>query len=132
MENLVKDFLSQKSFAIVGSFRNETKYAYRIFKKLKEKGYSVFPINPRGGEIDGSKCYPSIKDITENIDAVNIVTPPKVTINIIKGCKDKGIKRVWIQPGAENKQAIDFCKQNNIDVIHGLCVMLETIWGGQG
>jgi len=127
MENLVKDFLSQKSFAIVGSFRNETKYAYRIFKKLKEKGYSVFPINPRGGEIDGSKCYPSIKDITENIDAVNIVTPPKVTINIIKGCKDKGIKRVWIQPGAENKQAIDFCKQNNIDVIHGLCVMLETI-----
>jgi len=127
MENLVKDFLSQKSFAIVGSFRNETKYAYRIFKKLKEKGYSVFPINPRGGEIDGSKCYPSIKDITEYIDAVNIVTPPKVTINIIKGCKDKGIKRVWIQPGAENKQAIDFCKQNNIDVIHGLCVMLETI-----
>ena len=127
MENLVKDFLSQKSFAIVGSFRNETKYAYRIFKKLKEKGYSVFPVNPRGGEIDGSKCYPSIKDITENIDVVNIVTPPKVTINIIKGCKDKGIKRVWIQPGAENKQAIDFCKQNNIDVIHGLCVMLETI-----
>ena len=38
MENLVKDFLSQKSFAVVGSFRNETKYAYRIFKKLKEKG----------------------------------------------------------------------------------------------
>jgi len=109
MENLVKDFLSQKSFAIVGSFRNETKYAYRIFKKLKEKGYSVFSCKILvGGEIDGSKCYPNIKDITENIDVVNIVTPPKVTVNIVKDCKDKGIKRVWIQPGAEDKEAIDF------------------------
>jgi len=127
MENLVKDFLSQKSFAVAGSFRNETKYAYRIFKKLKEKDYNVFPINPRGGEIDGNKCYPSIKDISENIDVVNIVTPPKVTVNIVKECKDRGIKRVWIQPGAEDKEAIDFCKQNGIDVIHGLCVMLETV-----
>lgn len=126
MENLVKDFLSQESFAVVGSFRNETKYAYRIFKKLKEKGYNVFPVNPRGGEIDGSKCYPNIKDIPENIDVVNIVTPPKVTVNIVKDCKDKGIKRVWIQPGAEDKEVIDFCKQNNINVVYGLCVMLET------
>jgi len=127
MENLVKDFLNQKSFAVAGSFRNETKYAYRIFKKLKEKDYNVFPINPRGGEIDGNKCYPSIKDISENIDVVNIVTPPKVTVNIVKECKDRGIKRVWIQPGAEDKEAIDFCKQNGIDVIHGLCVMLEIV-----
>jgi len=127
MENLVKDFLSQKSFAVAGSFRNETKYAYRIFKKLKEKGYIVFPMNPRGGEIDGSKCYPNIKAIPENIDVVNIVTPPKATVNIIKDCKDKGVKRVWIQPGAEDKEAIDFCKQNRIDVICGLCIMLEII-----
>jgi len=127
MENLVKDFLKQKNFAVAGSFHNETKYAYRIFKKLKEKGYNVFLVNPRGGEINGSKCYPNIKDISENIDVVNIVTPPKVTINIVKDCKEKGIKRVWIQPGAEGKEVIDFCKQNGIDVIHGLCVMLETV-----
>ncbi|MCK4912849.1 MAG: CoA-binding protein [Candidatus Omnitrophica bacterium] len=127
MENLVKDFLNQESFAVVGSFRNETKYAYRIFKKLKEKGYNVFPVNPRGGTIDENKCYPSIKDIPENIDVANIVTSPAVTINIVKECKQKGIKRVWIQPGAEDKEVIDFCKQNNINLIYSLCVMLETI-----
>ena len=127
MENLVKDFLNQKSFAIAGSFRNETKYAYRIFKKLKEKGYTVFPVNPRGGEIEGSKCYPNIKDIPVGIDVVNIVTPPKVTRNIVKDCKERGVKRVWFQPGAEDKEAIDFCRQNNIDIVYGLCVMLEAI-----
>ena len=67
MENLVKDFLKQKSFAVIGSFRNETKYAYKIFKTLKEKGYIVFPVNPRGGEVEGVKCYPGIKDISQTI-----------------------------------------------------------------
>jgi hypothetical protein len=127
MENLVKDFLSQKSFAVVGSFQNETKYAYRIFKKLQKDGHTVFPVNPRGGEIDGSKCYPTVKDICENIDVVNIVTSPKVTLNVIKECEDKGIRRVWIQPGAEDEAVISFCKKNNINVVHGLCVMLETV-----
>ena len=127
MENLVKDFLSQKSFVVAGSFRNESKYAYRIFKTLKEKGYQVYPVNPSMSEVEGVKCYLNVKDVPTRVDVVNIVTPPKATIKIVKDCKDKGIKRVWIQPGAEDKEAIDFCKQNSIDVIHGLCVMLESI-----
>lgn len=127
MENLVKSFLNQKNFAVAGSFRNETKYAYRIFKTLKEKGYKVFPVNPRGGEVEGIKCYPGIKDIPGDIDVVNIVTPPQATINVVKDCKSKGITKVWLQPGAESKEIIDYCEKNNIEVIYGLCVMLEVI-----
>lgn len=127
MENLVKDFLNQKSFAVVGSFRNQSKYAYRIFKKLKQKGYTVFPVNPRGGQIDDDKCYPNIKDIPEDIDVADIVTPPRVTEAVVKDCKDRGVKKVWLQPGAESQEAIDFCKKNKIDVVHGLCIMLEAI-----
>jgi len=127
MEDLVRYFLNQKRIAVVGSFRNETKYAYRIFKTLKEKGYKVFPVNRRSGEIEGIKSYARIEDIPENIDAVSIITPPQVTINIVKDCKDKGVRIVWFQPGAEDKEAIDFCKQNGISVIHGLCLMLEAV-----
>lgn len=127
MENLVKDFLNQKSFAVVGSFRNQSKYAYRIFKKLKQKGYTVFPVNPRGGQVDDDKCYPNIKDIPEDIDVADIVTPPRVTEAVVKDCKDRGVKKVWLQPGAESQEAIDFCKKNKIDVVHGLCIMLEAI-----
>lgn len=127
MENLVKDFLNQKSFAVVGSFRNQSKYAYRIFKKLKQKGHTVFPVNPRGGQVDDDKCYPNIKDIPEDIDVADIVTPPRVTEAVVKDCKDRGVKKVWLQPGAESQEAIDFCKKNKIDVVHGLCIMLEAI-----
>ena len=126
MENLIKDFLNQKSFAVAGSFSNETKVAWRIFKSLKKRGYEVYPVNPRITEVEGVKCYSSVKDIPTSIDVVNIVTPPKITANIIKECKEMSINRVWIQPGAENEEVINFCKQNSINIIHGLCVMLET------
>lgn len=127
MENLVKDFLSQKTFAIAGSFRNDSKYAYRILRKLKEKGYKVYPVNPRLKEIDGLICYPSVRDIPVSVDVVNLVTPPQATTGIVRECKDKGITKVWFQPGAQSKEAINFCRENNIKVIHGLCVMLEAI-----
>ena len=125
MEELIKDFLRQRSFAVVGSFRNETKYAYQILKTLKNKRYEVYPVNPRIKEVEGLKCYPSIKDVPVICDVANIVTPPKITEKIVRECKERRIKRVWLQPGAESQEAIKFCKENGIKVIYGLCVMLE-------
>ena len=124
MKDLIEDFLNQKIFAVVGSFRNENKYAYKILKDLKRKGYQAYPVNPRIKDVEGTECFPSISDIPIVVDVVNIVTPPKVTEEIVKQCYDKGILRVWMQPGAESEKAIMFCKEHNIKVIHNLCVML--------
>ena len=127
MQDLVKDFLKQKRFAVVGSFRNESKYAYRILKTLKEKGYEVYPVNPSLGEVDGLTCYPSVKDIPDSVDVVDIVTPPQITEKIVRECKEKGISRVWIQPGAESKTVIEFCKDNGIKVVRNLCIMMNEM-----
>ena len=127
MQDLVKDFLKQKRFAVVGSFRNESKYAYRILKTLKEKGYEVYPVNPSLREVDGLICYPSVKDIPDSVDVVDIVTPPQITEKIVRECKEKGISKVWIQPGAESKTVIEFCKDNNIEVIYNLCIMMNEM-----
>jgi hypothetical protein len=126
MEILVKDFLKQKRFAVVGSFRNETKFAYRIFKNLIERGHEVFPVNPGLSEVGGRACYKSISDIPHSVDVANIVTPPLSTENILKECLRKGIKRVWLQPGAESPTAIQFCYDNGIKVIYSMCVLMES------
>lgn len=127
MQDLVKDFLKQKRFAVVGSFRNESKYAYRILKTLKGKGYEVYPVNPRLKEVEGVACYASVKDIPAVCDVADIVTPPKITEKVVRECKERGISRVWLQPGTESEEVIKFCKENNIKVVYNLCVMMESI-----
>jgi len=50
---------------------------------------------------------------------------PKITAQLVKTCKKLGITKVWMQPGSESETAIKFCEENSIDVVHGVCVMVE-------
>ncbi|MGD9015050.1 MAG: CoA-binding protein [Candidatus Omnitrophota bacterium] len=127
MQELVKEFLNQRRFAVIGSFRNESKYAYRILLALMNRGYEVFPVNPHLKEVEGMTCYARIKDIPGSVDVADIVTPPEITEKIVKECLQQGITMVWLQPGAESKQAIELCQKNDIKVIYGLCIMMESI-----
>jgi predicted CoA-binding protein len=127
MNDLVIDFLRQKRFAVIGSFRSREKFAYRILIDLMKRGYEVFPVNPRMGEVEGRVCYKTISDIPRGVDVANIVTPPSVTEGILKECLQKSIKRAWLQPGAESPAVIQFCHDNDIKVIHSMCVMMESL-----
>ncbi|MEW5768576.1 MAG: CoA-binding protein [bacterium] len=124
MQDLIKELLSQKNFAVVGSFKNESKYAYRILKDLTLKGMKVYPVHPQLKEVEGIKCYPTVLDIPIVVDVVDIVTPPQVTKQIVEQCAQRGISRVWMQPGAESQEAIKFCQENKIKVVYNACVML--------
>ena len=58
-------------------------------------------------------------------DVVDVVVPPEITEQLVKTCKRLGITKVWMQPGSESKVAISFCVENNMDVVHGVCIMVE-------
>ena len=125
MQDLIKEFLSQKRFAVVGASDNPKKYGYEIFKNLESRGYEVYPVNPRLKEIEGTRCYPSLSDIPVNVDVVDFVVPPEVTEIVLKDCKSLELNRVWLQPGSETEASIAFCRENNLKVVHGICVMLS-------
>jgi len=127
MERLIEDFLAQKRFVIAGSFRDETKYAYKILKILKNKGYEVYPVHPTIKEVEGQRCYARVKDIPYRVDVANLVTPPAVTEKILIECKEKDIRKIWLQPGAESENAIRFCRENNMNVIYQICLIMKAI-----
>ena len=112
-------------FAVVGASRNPQKYGYQVYRDLKNAGYKVYPVNPNAEEILGARCYPSLENLPINPDVVDVVVPPRVTERIVKTCKKLGITKVWMQPGSESETAIEFCDDNSIDVVHGVCVMIE-------
>ncbi|RZN39267.1 MAG: CoA-binding protein [Methanophagales archaeon ANME-1-THS] len=124
--DLIKEFLRKENvFAVVGVSSNPEKYGHLVYKDLKEAGYTVYPINPHIDEVLGDHCYHSLSELPERPDVVDTVVPPHVTEEIVEECKELGIARVWMQPGSESEKAIEFCRQNNIKVVHDLCVMVK-------
>ncbi len=125
MQDTIKDFMTRKKFAVVGATDNPEKNGNRIFKNLKNRGYEVYPVNPKLDEIEGSKVYHTLSDIPEKVDVVDFVVPPPVTEEILKECKKLGLTRIWLQPGAESEQAIQYCVDNGMKVLHDVCVMMN-------
>jgi predicted CoA-binding protein len=111
--------------AIVGVSRSPEKYGHKVYKELKGAGYRVYPINPKAQEILGDRCYPDLKALPEKPDVVCFVVPPEVTEEVLKTCKEIGIRMVWMQPGAESMKALEFCHRNGIEAVYGTCIMLQ-------
>ena len=123
---LIQYFLRKEHvFAVIGVSENPAKYGHQVYKDLKEAGYTVYPINPNIDEVLGDRCYHSLSDLPEKPDVVDTVVPPAVTETIVKECKALGVDKVWMQPGSESEQAIAFCRQNKIKVVHDVCVMVK-------
>ncbi len=133
LDNLVQDFLAQKKIAVVGVSDKRDTGCNLAYNKFKENGYKVYAVNPRITAFNGDTCFPDLKAIPEKVDAVFILTSPKVTEEIVQQCVDLGIKHVWMhcmmgtKPGlaagmtSVSQSAVEMCKANGIAVIPGTC-----------
>jgi uncharacterized protein len=121
----IKDFYQLKNIAVVGVSKNEEKPSHQVPKYLIEHGYNVIPVNPTLTEVLGRKAYPSIADIREKVDIVDVFRKsediPAVVDDILK--KNDGIKVLWMQLGIHNEYAERKAKQNGIDVVYDRCMM---------
>jgi uncharacterized protein len=107
-----------RKFAVIGATDNTEKYGNRIFKNLKDRGYEVYPVNPKLEELDGIPVYHTLSDVPVKVDVVDFVVPPAVTIEILKECNKLGLKKIWLQPGSESEDAIKYCQDNDMTVLH--------------
>ncbi|MGH7491915.1 MAG: CoA-binding protein [bacterium] len=120
----VEDFVAQHKLAIVGVSRDGKKFGYMAYRALQEKGYRVFPVNPNASGIDGERYYPDLRSLPEPVDGALIVVPPKVTEQVVRDAAAAGIRRIWLQQGAESPAAVRFCEENGISVVSGECILM--------
>ena len=130
MKEAAKDFLEQKSIAIVGVSRDEKKTANFIYRKLRAQGYSIFAVNPNATRVEGDVCYPDIRTIPVKPGGVFIITKPEITNSVVHECAELGIARVWMHKGIDSRagsvseEAVKFCHEHNIMTIPGGCPMM--------
>ncbi|UCD02796.1 MAG: CoA-binding protein [Candidatus Aenigmatarchaeota archaeon] len=129
---MYEEFLNKKNrIAVVGASRNKEKWGYRVFRKLKDLGFIVFPVNPGVNEIEGERCYADLGSLPEKPDLVITVVKPEITEKVVEECRGAGVRRVWMQPGSESRKAVLYCKNNGIEVVYDSCYVvdgLKTDW----
>jgi len=114
-----------KTWAVVGATIDEEKFGNKIYKKLKEKGYKVYPISPKYEEIDGDKAYKSLHELPEKPDVVNFVVNPKIGLGIVEDCAKLDINKIWLQPGTVSDELLNLAKEKNIEAVQA-CVLVVS------
>lgn len=128
MENrqiLKQTMLDKKVWAVVGATAKKEKYGYKVWKKLEEHGYEVYPINPNYKEIDGKKCYESLKDLPIKPDVINFIIPPNAILDILPIAKEIGVEYLWCQPGAANEEVVLKAESLGFNIGYNICVLVE-------
>jgi predicted CoA-binding protein len=124
-ERLISDFVNRRVWAVVGASQDRSKFGNRIYRNLRSAGYVVYPVNPRGGELEGAQVYPTLADLPESPEVIDLVVPPAATEQVVKEAHQLGLSRVWMQPGAESEAAIAYCHDHGLQVVHHACAMVH-------
>ena len=115
--------------ALVGVSDNQEKYGFKIFRDLLANGYNVTGVNPKGGTLLGKKIYTSLAKIPAQVELALLVVPPVVGIHVIQQAKQRGITEVWLQPGAQSEEIIEFAQKNDMHSTQNRCFMVaQNLW----
>jgi len=129
MSNVARDvatFLSGQVFAVVGASRDRSKFGNRVLRAYLAHGRRALPVNPREPEVEGLVCVADLAALGEPVDGVSIITPPEVTAGVVEQALALGMRRLWLQPGAEHEGAIEKARAAGALVLaYGPCVLVE-------
>jgi predicted CoA-binding protein len=122
----IKKFLASPAFAVIGASNNRDKFGNKVLRCYITNHKTVYPIHPIEKEVEQRPCVKSVAQLPDTVESISIVTPPLLTEKIISQAITKGIKNIWMQPGAASQAAIDECVKNGINVIaNGPCILVE-------
>jgi predicted CoA-binding protein len=122
----IKEILkTSKVIAVVGLSNDRMRYSNRVGNFLKARGYKVIPVNPKSDTIIGLKSYPSLSDVPEEVDIVDIFRKPEAVGPIVDEAIIKGVKVVWMQEGVINVEAVRKAQEAGIKVVMNRCMFKE-------
>ena len=121
----IDTFLDVDSFGVVGASRKPHKYGNKVLRCYLQNRQTVIPVNPVEKEIEGLPCVASVSDLPEHVRSISIITPPQVTEEVVPLAIARGIRNLWMQPGAESDAAVAAAEAAGLNVIaDGSCLLV--------
>jgi uncharacterized protein len=126
IKNAASEFLANKRVAVTGVSREPRGHGSNVvYKRLRERGYQVFAVNPNAEKVEGDPCYHDLRSIPGGVDAVVIGTRREIADQTMRECADLGITHVWMHrsfgAGSVSEAAAAYGREHGIAVIDGGC-----------
>ena len=122
---LIRSALDEKRVAVVGMSSKELRASYFVGFYLKRNGYDVVPVNPRETEILGMTCYPSLEDIPDPVDVVDVFREPAAVPKIAEESVAIGAKYMWLQFGVISAEGVSIAAAGGVKSIVDRCIKIE-------
>jgi predicted CoA-binding protein len=129
IKDAAAEFLALKRIAVTGVSRHPKDHASNtVYKRLRDRGYEVFAVNPNADDVEGDRCYHALRDIPGGVDAVVIATRPEAVEATMRECEELGIGHAWmhraVNQGSVCGEATVYGREHGITVIDGGCPLM--------
>ncbi len=132
IEALRRILATSRTIAVVGLSADWYRPSYFAAKYMQEHGYRIIPVNPRYQEILGERCYPSLDQITEAVDIVDVFRREGDVLPIAEQAVRMGARVLWQQLGVANLSADRLAREAGMESVFNRCVKIEhaRLFGG--
>lgn len=113
----------KQTVAILGASADRAKFGNKSLRAHVQQGFEVYPVNPKGGEIEGLQVYTSLSDIPVELDRVSVYLPPSVAFKLMDDIVAKGCGEVWLNPGSESDEFLQRGTQLGLKVIRDCSIV---------
>jgi predicted CoA-binding protein len=115
--------MSSPSIAVVGASADRSKFGNKCVRAYLRRGYRVFPVNPRGGEIEGQTVYPSLEQLPAEPDRISLYLPPAGTRSLLPALSRFPGAEVWFNPGTADPPLLEEARRLGVDVRDGCSIV---------
>lgn len=123
---MTSDLSKSEPLALVGASNKPKSFGQLAYKTLKERGYTVYPVNPNYAEIDGDRCYRSMTELPIGTESAVFMLAPSAAEQAVADARAKGIKRIWFQQGGKFDSAIKAAENAGMQVVSRKCILMYT------
>ena len=126
---VIEKILAMRTVAVVGLSPKPERESNSVARYLLAQGYRIIPVNPVVEEVLGLKAYPSLKDITEPVEVVNVFRRPEHVLPIAEEAIAIGAKALWLQLGIVNDEAMQLAEEAGLLAVQNRCLRTEHLMG---
>jgi len=110
--------MTKPTVAILGASSDRSKFGNKSVRAHLQQGYDVYPVNPKGGEIEGMRAYESLADVPiDRLTRISVYLPPKIGLGILDAIAEKGCDELWLNPGSDSEEVVTRARELGLDPI---------------